>query len=185
MLPRIDSIKQMRIKLGITQKKLASMAGVSTSMINQIESGRSQPSYETAKKIFDNLATLEGKTSSHKAGEFCSKEIIKIRPNNTLHDAIKKMHQYSISQIPVFDGNDPVGVISEDGIMRHLADVGESELKHAKVKDTMETVPPIVNHDTPANVLVPLIRFSKCILVSKNSKIIGIITASDTLKMME
>ena len=62
MLPRIDSIKQMRIKLGITQKRLASMAGVSTSMINQIESGRSQPSYDTAKKIFDNLATLEGKT---------------------------------------------------------------------------------------------------------------------------
>ncbi len=73
MLPRLDSIKQARIKLGITQKKLASMTGVSTSMINQIESGRSQPSYETAKRIFDNLATLEGKSSSHKAGDFCSK----------------------------------------------------------------------------------------------------------------
>ncbi len=58
MLPRIDTIKQIRIKIGITQKKLASMTGVSTSMINQIESGRSKPSYETAKKIFDNLATL-------------------------------------------------------------------------------------------------------------------------------
>jgi len=32
---------------------------------------------------------------------------------------------------------------------------------------------------------VPLIRFSKCILVSKNTKLVGIITASDTLKMME
>ena len=32
------------------------MTGVSTSMINQIESGRSQPSYETAKKIFENLS---------------------------------------------------------------------------------------------------------------------------------
>jgi predicted transcriptional regulator len=51
LLPRIDSIKQLRTKLGITQKKLASMAGVSTSMINQIESGRSQPSYHTAKQI--------------------------------------------------------------------------------------------------------------------------------------
>ena len=29
------------------------MTGVSTSMINQIESGRSQPSYDTAKKIFE------------------------------------------------------------------------------------------------------------------------------------
>ncbi len=185
MLPRIDSIKQIRTKIGITQKKLAGMVGVSTSMINQIESGRSQPSYETAKKIFDQLAALEGQSSSHKAGDFCSKDIVKIKPTNTLHDAIEKMHKYSISQIPVFDGNTPVGVVSDDGIMKHLADVGESELKQAKLSETMESPPPIVDFDTPANVLVPLIRFSKCILVSKKSKFVGIITASDTLKMME
>lgn len=161
------------------------MTGVSTSMINQIESGRSQPSYDTAKKIFDSLASLEGKSSSHTAGDFCSKDIVKLKPNNTLHDAIKKMHQLSISQIPVFDGQDLVGIVSEDGIVKHLADVGEAELKNAKLSDTMEPVPPIVDFNTPANVLVPLIRYSKCILVSKKSKIIGIITASDTLKMME
>lgn len=175
----------MRLKIGITQKKLATMTGVSTSMINQIESGRSQPSYETAKRIFDNLANLEGKSSSHKAGDFCSKDVVKLKPSNTLHDAIKKMHESSISQIPIFNGQELVGMISEDGIVKHLADVGESELKNAKLADTMEPVPPIVDYDTPANVLVPLIRYSKCILVSKKSKIIGIITASDTLKMME
>ena len=184
-MPRIDSIKQIRLKIGITQKKLATMVGVSTSMINQIESGRSQPSYDTAKRIFDSLASLEGKSSSHKAGDFCSKDVVKLKPTNTLHDAIKKMHESSISQIPIFNGQDLVGVISEDGIVKHLADVGESELKNAKLADTMEPVPPIVDYDTPANVLVPLIRYSKCILVSKKSKIIGIITASDTLKMME
>ena len=185
MLPRVDAIKQMRQKVGITQKKLATMAGVSTSMINQIESGRSQPSYETAKKIFDSLANLEGRSSSHTAGDFCSKDIVKLKPTNTLHDAIKKMHNLSISQIPVFDGPDLVGVVSEDGIVKHLADVGEAELKNAKLSETMDPVPPIVDYNTPANVLVPLIRYSKCILVSKKSKIIGIITASDTLKMME
>lgn len=185
MLPRIDAIKQMRQKIGITQKKLATMTGVSTSMINQIESGRSQPSYETAKKIFDSLANLEGRSSSHIAGDFCSKDVVKLKPSNTLHDAIKKMHQLSISQIPVFNGQEAVGIVSEDGIVKHLADVGEAELKNAKLADTMEPVPPIVDHNTPANVLVPLIRYSKCILVSKKSKIIGIITASDTLKMME
>ena len=175
----------MRLKIGITQKKLATMTGVSTSMINQVESGRSQPSYETAKRIFDSLASLEGKSSSHKAGDFCSKDVVKLKPSNTLHDAIKKMHESSISQIPIFNGQELVGVISEDGIVKHLADVGESELKNAKLADTMEPVPPIVDYDTPANVLVPLIRYSKCILVSKKSKIIGIITASDTLKIME
>ena len=185
LLPRIDSIKQIRLKIGITQKKLAAMAGVSTSMINQIESGRSQPSYETAKRIFDNLASLEGKSSSHTAGDFCSKDIVKIKPTQTLHDAIKKMHELSISQIPVFSNAEIVGVISEDGIVKHLVDLGEAELKKSKISDTMDPIPPIVDFDTPANVLVPLIRYSKCILVSKKSKVVGIITASDTLKMME
>ena len=185
MLPRIDSIKQQRQKLGITQKKLAGLTGVSTSMINQIESGKSQPSYDTAKKIFENLTRLEGQSSQFTAGDFCSKDIVKLKPTNTLHDAVKKMHELSISQIPVFDGLEIVGVISENGIIKHLADLGEAGLKKAKVADTMDPVPPIVSAETPANVLVPLIKYSMCILVSKKSKIVGIITASDTLKMME
>ncbi len=133
MLPRVDSIKPLRQKIGITQKKLASLTGVSTSMINQIESGRSQPSYNTAKKIFDILGDMEGKSSSHKAGDFCSKDIVKLKPSNTLHDAIKKMHNLSISQIPVFENKEPVGVVTEDGIVKHLADVGEAELKNSRL----------------------------------------------------
>ena len=143
MLPRIDSIKQIRLKIGITQKKLAIMTGVSTSMINQIESGRSQPSYDTAKKIFENLAKLEGESSSHTAGDFCSKDIIKLKPSNTLHDAIKKMHELSISQIPVFANSEIMGVVSEDGIVRHLSDLGEVVLKKERLAVKMIEIPPI------------------------------------------
>lgn len=185
MLPRIDSIRQIRLKMGITQKKLAGMAGVSTSMINQIESGRSMPSYTTAKKIFDNLASLEGHSSSHTAGDFCSRDIVKLDPLDTLHDAIKKMHKSSISQIPVFDGSKPAGVVSEDGIVKHLSDSPDADLKKTLIADAMDPIPPVVDSQTPAHVLVPLIRYSKCILVSKQTRIIGIITASDTLKIME
>ena len=185
MLPRIDSIKQIRQKIGITQKRLAKMTGVSTSMINQVESGRSQPSYDTAKRIFESLAKLEGESAAHTAGDFCCKDIVKLKPTDTLHDAIKKMHKTSISQIPIFDDINVVGLVSEDSIVRHLSELGETELKKSKLEDMMDPVPPIVDWNTPANVLVPLIRYSKCILVSQNTKITGIITASDTLKMME
>ncbi|KER05313.1 XRE family transcriptional regulator protein, partial [Marine Group I thaumarchaeote SCGC AAA799-E16] len=92
MLPSLAMIKEERKKLNVTQKKLAVMTGVSTSMINQIESGRSKPSYETAKKIFESLAKLEGKTSTRKAGDICSEKIIKLTPDNTIRDAGKKMH---------------------------------------------------------------------------------------------
>jgi predicted transcriptional regulator len=185
MLPRIDSIKQARTKIGVTQKELARMTGVSTSMINQIESGRSQPSYETAKRIFDSLATLEGRTDPNKAGDICSKEIVKLKPTDSLHDAIHKMRTMSISQIPIFNSGEPVGAITEDGVVKHLADSDEASWKKIKLADVMEARPPIVDYQTPARALVPLIRYSKCILVAKTGRIIGIITASDTLKMLE
>ena len=184
MLPTIQSIKQQRLKINLTQKQLANEVGVSTSMINQIESGRSQPSYETAKKIFEVLTTKENQ-SSYTVGQLCSQNIVSIKPSNTLHDAIKKMHKSFISQIPVFDGKKPVGVISESGIVAHYENGNIEIAKKIKIETIMEPIPPVIDYKTPANTLGPLIKYSKCILVSKNSKVYGIITASDTLKMME
>ena len=185
MLPEIQSIKQQRIKLNMTQRELAIEVGISTSMINQIESGRSQPSYETAKKIFEILANREGSMSTYTAGELCSKDIVTMKPNNTLDDAIKKMNQSSISQIPIFDGKKPIGVISDSGLAEQYANGNIEIAKKKRLQEIMESVPPIVDHMTPANTLAPIIKYSKCILVTKNSKIFGIITASDTLKMMQ
>ncbi|HJU13084.1 MAG TPA: CBS domain-containing protein [Candidatus Nitrosotalea sp.] len=184
MLPRLESIKQARLKIGLTQQKLASLTGVSTSMINQIESGRCQPSYATARKIFEVLWSLESQ-SSMKAGDICSKEIVKLKTSDTLHDAIKKMHDLSISQVPVFEGNEAVGVVTEDGIVKHLLDNDETQRKKIKLAEIMEPRPPIVDYETPVKTLVSLIRYSKCVLVSKQSRIVGIITASDTLKLVE
>ena len=103
MLPSLETIKEERKKLNMTQKKLAVMTGVSTSMINQIESGRCKPSYNTAKKIFESLAKLEGQTSTRKAGDICSEKIVRLTPSNTIREAGKKMHEKTIDQIPIFD----------------------------------------------------------------------------------
>jgi predicted transcriptional regulator len=70
-------------------------------------------------------------------------------------------------------------------VVKHLADSDESSWKKIRLADVMEARPPIVDHQTPAKALVPLVRYAKCILVAKADKIIGIITASDTLKMLE
>ena len=111
MLPRIDYIKQGRIKLGLTQRELASLSGISTSMINQIESGRCKPSYDTAKRIFEVLNSQEGKTSL-KAGDICSHEVISVQKDEKLEVAIEIMMKNSISQIPVFDMSKIVGLVS-------------------------------------------------------------------------
>jgi predicted transcriptional regulator len=184
MLPRLEYIKQARIRLGITQRKLASMTGVSTSMINQIESGRCKPSYETARKIFEILGSLEGRTSM-KAGDICSHHLISVQRGEKLHKAIDIMRNNSISQIPVFDTSRVVGILTEDGLAKIMVEKDEKELRNVQVSHVMEPPPPIVDLSTPAKALIPLVRFAKCILVSEKGNVIGIVTITDTLKMVE
>ena len=178
MLPRLETIKEERKKLNITQKKLASMTGVSTSMINQIESGRCKPSYNTAKKIFESLAKLEGQTSTHMAGDICSKKIVRLTPTNTIREAGKKMHEKTIDQIPIFDEDELKGLVTIDIVNEY------TERNGIKIKNVMNPKPPVIDVEFPANALSQLTRISGCVLIEKNSKIIGIITSSDLLKMM-
>lgn len=184
MLPRLEYIKQARIKLGITQRKLASLSGVSTSMINQIESGRCKPSYETARKIFEVLGSLEGQSSMH-AGDICSRNLVYVVKTDSLQKAIELMRKNSFSQVPVFDTTKPIGLISEDGLVKHMVEKDEKDLKNMKVEDAMEPPPPVIDVATPAKAIIPLVRFSKCALVSQKGSVVGIITVSDTLKLVE
>jgi predicted transcriptional regulator len=184
MLPRLEYIKQARIRLGITQRKLAGLTGVSTSMINQIESGRCKPSYETARKIFEILGSLEGRTSM-KTGDICSRHLISVQKDERLHKAIDIMRDNSISQIPVFESSRVVGILTEDGLARVMVEKEEKDLKNMRVFQMMEPPPPLVDVSTPAKALIPLVRFAKCILVSEKGTVIGIVTITDTLKMVE
>ncbi|MFZ0510496.1 MAG: CBS domain-containing protein [Candidatus Nitrosopolaris sp.] len=185
MLPRLEYIKQARGRLGLTQRKLAGLTGISTSMINQIESGRCKPSYETARKIFELLSSFEGQ-SSMKAGDICSRRLISVQKNDTLRVAIDRMRINSISQIPVFDDSRVVGIVSEDGLAKHMVEKAEKEgARNMTISMIMEPPPPLVDLSTPAKALVPLVRFSKCVLVSEKGGVVGIITLTDTLKMVE
>ncbi|GBC74226.1 hypothetical protein HRbin05_00261 [archaeon HR05] len=218
MLPRLEYIKQARIRLGLTQRRLAMLAGVSTSMINQIESGRCKPSYDTAKRIFEILNSLEDR-SSPKIVEICSKEIISVSVDDTLQDAIELMRKHSFSQLPVFADSKPVGMISEEGIVKYMMVKNDGDVDNGKdggmvrsagtepskastpaskkgrskrskslhecrVGEIMEPAPPIVDASTPAKAIIPLIRFSKCVLVGEKGNIVGIVTVADMFKLL-
>jgi predicted transcriptional regulator len=184
LLPRLEYIKQARIRLGITQRKLAGLTGVSTSMINQIESGRCKPSYETARRIFEILGSLEGRTSM-KVGDICSRNLISVQKEQRLHTAIDVMRENSISQVPVFDGSKVVGILTEDGLAKIMLEKDEKELRNVPAAEMMDPPPPIVDNSTPAKAVIPLVRFAKCILVSQKGNVVGIMTITDTLKLVE
>ena len=184
MLPRLDYIKQSRLKLGVTQKKLAILCGISTSMINQIESGRCKPSYDTAKRIFEILFSMES-NASIKAGDICNKDFITIQSEESLSTAILKMRDHSISQMPVFNGSRLVGILTEDNLAKIMIEHSDKDIHLVKIVSVMEPPPPLVDESTPAKALVSLVRFAKCVLVSEKGNVIGIITLTDTLKIVE
>jgi predicted transcriptional regulator len=184
LLPRLEYIIQARTRLGITQRKLASITGISTSMVNQIESGRCKPSYDTAKKIFEILSSLEGKTSM-KVGDICSRHLITVQKEEKLHEAIEIMRKNSVSQLPIFDSSKVVGILTEDGLAKIMVEKYNKDMRNIQIMQVMDPPPPLVDVSTPAKAIIPLVRYAKCILVSEKGNVIGIVTITDTLKLVE
>jgi len=179
ILPKLAEIIKLRKQVNMTQRELAKEVGVSPSMINQIESGTTQPSYVTASKIFQILATKKGKNSPKNAGQICSNKIVKLKPNDTIGKAEKTMLKEQIDQIPIFDGKELRGLITTEIC------IANPDKKESHINDVMEAAPPRVDANMPANSLTNLVIVSKCVLVEKKSNIIGIITSSNILNMIE
>ena len=55
MLPSIEELRKMRKNLGISQKELARISGVSQSYIARLEKGSINPTYDKVRKIFEYL----------------------------------------------------------------------------------------------------------------------------------
>jgi len=153
-------------------------------MVNQIESGRCKPSYDTAKKIFEILSSLEGKTSM-KVGDICSRHLITVQKEEKLHEAIDIMRKNSVSQLPIFDSSKVVGILTEDGLAKIMVEKYNKDMRNIQIMQVMDPPPPLVDVSTPAKAIIPLVRYAKCILVSEKGNVIGIVTITDTLKLVE
>ena len=61
MLPSVQDLGKMRKNLGISQKEIAKMVGVSQSYIARMEKGDINPTYENVKKIYSYLYSYSKK----------------------------------------------------------------------------------------------------------------------------
>ena len=116
----LGEIKMIRKRLELTQKELAKLAGVSQSLIAKVESGKMDPTYSKAKKIFSVLESIKSR-HEEKAGMFTTKKVIFTRKNEKITDAAKKMKKNSISQMPVLEKGKVVGMVSETGILEMIS----------------------------------------------------------------
>jgi len=181
MLPALEIIPNRRRKLGLTQSQLANMAGVSQSYIAKLEAGKIEPSYMKVKAIFESLDKLERKKEVQ-ASEIMNKNIVGINASSTINEAVEKMRDHGYSQLPVMEGDKPIGGLSERTVLEKILNPSdEINPSSLKVREIMEESFPQVADDAPLTLLSSLLKYYPAVLVQNKGKIVGIITKADLL----
>ena len=184
MLPSLEEVAKKRRIVGLTQQKLARLAGVSQSLIAKLESQKIDPSYTKVKAIFDALEQLQTETKV-RAEEVLHNEVIGVQKRDPVSKAVQTMAYYGYSQLPVFDGEHSVGSISEKTIMEKVsAGKDLSQISTLAVCDVMEEAFPQVGEDTPLPLISSLLQVYPAVLISTKGKVVGIVTKADLLKML-
>ncbi len=178
----IEAIKRRRMTLGLTQKKLAMISGVSQSFIAKMESGKIDPAYSKVVNIIGCLDGLENK-SQLKAKDIMTRNIVNVKARDRVEAALKIMRQRGISQLPVFNGKHLVGSFSERTLLDRISR-GEDlkKLSETKIEEVMDDVFPRVDEESPINTISELLKANQAVLITKKMDVVGIITKADVLK---
>jgi len=175
----LSEIKHIRNRVGLSQHELAELSDVSQSLVAKIESGRIDPSFTNAKKIFSALDRLQ-KDKEIKVESIMNNRIISLSPKDSAKKAIEEMKRYKISQLPVISRGYVLGTVSETVILDSIM----SKKNISQIEDIMDDAPPIVAKDTPVSVASNLLRHFPMVLVSSKGRLIGVVTKSDILGIM-
>ena len=181
---RPSEIKALRMKLGLTQARLAELAGVTQAYVAKIEAGDADPKASTLERLSAVLAR-GGEEKPITAEQMMASPIISVRRADTVERAASLMKSNDVSQLPVLEGARQVGSISETTLMRKVA-AGESvdQLAKSSVGRMMEDPFPTVGKDTTADAIYSLLEHSPAVLVIDRGQAVGIITKADVLKLM-
>jgi cystathionine beta-synthase len=107
--------------------------------------------------------------------------LVWVSPSDKLADALGKMDELGLSQIPVLEEGRPVGSLRENRVLAKV--VRNHELLDSPVKEVMEASFPTVDVDVSSNEITRRLQTSSAVLVEEYGRIIGIITRHDVLDL--
>jgi cystathionine beta-synthase len=111
------------------------------------------------------------------------KKLLVAKPEESLSKALKSMRNEDISQMPVFEGRQPVGAIYEDDILRLM--LSGREIGKMIVREAMGEPLPILNGEARLDAILKLISSSKpAVLVKSGKNEYGILTKYDILRAL-
>ncbi len=184
MFPTLEDIAKKRRQLGLKQAELATLAGVSQSLVAKLEAGKIDSSYTKVKTIFDVLDRFEAKTKIQEE-KVVPNQIIGVQKDETVSKVVQVMKEHGYSQIPVFHKKQSVGSISEKTVLHEIL-AGEelAQISKLPVEAIMDEAFPQVSEDAPLSLISSLLQTYSAVLVAKKGAVTGIITKADLLRML-
>lgn len=109
--------------------------------------------------------------------------IIFVGPDDYVREALHKMKENNISQIPVLENGHSIGRLEEGEIMGQV--INENSLLDAPVKQVMQESLPVITMDKNIEAAKSyLAKQYPAVLIEERGKIVGIITKSDLLEFI-
>lgn len=184
MLPELKEIREIRLRLRISQRELAKNLGVSQSIIAKIERNKVSPSYSLVKKLFTYLESVHA-TARGRAADVASRPVAYVEFNDAVQKAVHILQSTGYKQLPVKDEEVWAGCLYERTISRHLVETNDPRLVlRRQVGQIMDEALPSVAEDTSVTALIPLLQQYQAVLVTKKGRVTGIITNADLLKII-
>ena len=110
-------------------------------------------------------------------------DIVSVTGGQTVRQAIKLMQLHDVSQLPVMDGPNCVGSVSDWSLSAKSLD--NPKLLDVTVSEIMDAPFPTVEDSQPAeNVAKLLSKSNPAVIVRNNGKVTGIVTRSDLLSYL-
>jgi len=107
--------------------------------------------------------------------------LISLGPSAHVRQALNLMATYGVSELPVLDGADGVGSLSEEPLMARVLE--DSALLERPVAEVMRAPFPVVDAATSLDRLLTLLtRESTAVLVRRGGVLAGILTRYDVLR---
>jgi len=132
-------------------------------------------------QLIDDERPTVGRLVGAKTGD--APAVIHVAPEASVRQALNLMSTYNISQLPVMDGDDGVGAVSEQALMARA--IGEPKTLDSPVREVMDAPFPIVDPESPVALLTTLLsRTTPAALVRRNGKVVGIVTRYDLLHQL-
>jgi cystathionine beta-synthase len=109
--------------------------------------------------------------------------LVSVAPSANVRQALNLMSTYGVSQIPVIDGKDCVGSLSEGPVMAKALEDGK--VLDRPVSDMMQGPFPVVDADVPLDRLSTLLsKETPAALVRRDGHLVGLVNRYDVLRQV-